>query len=143
MSPRTSTSIILIAVLLAGTISPVAACALMCERHSRADAHHHCGQDSDPIPGMAHDHSAMHHSAVEDMTLVMQAHSCQSDCAVAQRLNASRKIVPQVTVVQTGAVVLDASPKCLDRNVANAWSLDSGPPSYPSAPGASFSILRI
>jgi len=143
MSPRTSTSIVLIAVLLAGTIGPVVACALMCERHSRADAHHHCGQDSDPMPGIAHDHSAMHHSAVEDMTLVMQAHSCQADCAVAERLNTSRKIVPQVTVVQTGTVVLDASPKCLDRDVESAWSLDSGPPSFPSGYSASYSILRI
>src|SRR5579864_3921803 len=127
MSPRTSTSIVLLAVLLAGTISPIGVCALMCERHSRADAHQHCGSDSDPMPGMAHDHSAMHHSAVEDMTLVMQAHSCQSDCAVVELLNTSRKIVPQVTVVQTGAVVLDASLKYLDRDLESAWSLDSGP----------------
>jgi hypothetical protein len=95
------------------------------------------------MPGMALDHSAMHHSAVEDMTLVMQAHSCESDCAVAQRLNASRKIVPQVTVVQTGAVLLDAPPKCLDRDLESAWSLASGPPSFPFVPAASFSILRI
>jgi hypothetical protein len=143
MSPRTSTSIVLLAVLLVGTISPIGVCALMCERHSRAEGHHYCGQDSDPMPGMAHDHSAMHHSAVGDMTFVVQAHSCQSDCAVAERQNVARKVVPQLTVTQTSAVVLDASPKFLDRHVENAWSLDSGPPSFPSAPGASFSILRI
>jgi hypothetical protein len=62
---------------------------------------------------------------------------------VADRLNTSRKIVPQVTIVQTGAVVLDASPKYLDRDLEGAWSLDSGPPSFPFAPAASFSILRI
>jgi len=95
------------------------------------------------MPGMAYDHSAMHHSDVGDMTLVVQAHSCQSDCAVAERLNTSRKIVPHVTVVQTGAVVLDASLKYLDRDLESAWSLDSGPPSFPSAHAASFSILRI
>jgi hypothetical protein len=143
MSPRTSTSIVLLAVLLAGTISPIGVCALMCERHSRVDAHYRCGQDSDPMPGMVHDHSAMHHSAVVDVTLLVQADSCQSDCAAAERLNTSRNIVPQVTVVQTGAVVLDASRKCLDRDLQSPWSLDSGPPSFPSAPAASFSILRI
>jgi hypothetical protein len=140
---RTATSILLLTALMAGSISPVAACALMCERHSRTDAHHHCGQDSDPLPGMAHDHSAVHHSDIGGMTLVVQARSCQSDCAVAERLNASRKIVPHVTAVQAGAVVLDASLKYLDRDLESAWSLDSGPPSFPSAHAASFSILRI
>src|SRR5579864_7785521 len=101
MSPRTSTSIVLLAVLLAGTISPIGVCALMCERHSRAEAHYHCGQDSDPMPGMAHNHSAMHHSSSGDITLVGGAQSCRTDCAVAERLNTSREIVAQLTVVQT------------------------------------------
>ena len=143
MFPRTATAIALLTTLVAGIVSPLGICAVMCQRHSRTEIHHHCGQDSDPMPGMAHDHSAMHHSAVGDMTLVVQAHSCQSDCAVAERLNTSRKIVPHVTVVQTGAVVLDASLKYLDRDLESAWSLDSGPPSFPSAHAASFSILRI
>jgi hypothetical protein len=95
------------------------------------------------MPGMPHEHSAMHHSGIGDMTLVVQAHSCQSDCAVAERLNTSRKLVPQVTVGQTGAVVLDTSHKCLDRDLESAWSLDSGPPSFPSTHTAPFSILRI
>jgi hypothetical protein len=95
------------------------------------------------MPGMAHNHLAMHHSGSGDMTLVGGAQSCRTDCAVADRLNTSRKIVPQVTVVQTGAIVLDASPKCLDRDLESAWSLDCGPPSLPSAHAASFSILRI
>jgi hypothetical protein len=95
------------------------------------------------MPGMAHNHSAMHHSRSGDITLVGGAQSCRTDCAVAERLNTSRKIVAQLTVVQTGAIVLDTSPKCLDRDLDSAWSLDSGPPSFPSAHGASFSILRI
>ena len=96
------------------------------------------------MPGMAHNHSAMHHAAVGDMTLVAwQAQSCQTDCAVAERLNISRKVVPQVTVVQTGAVVLDAIPKFLAPHLESAWNLDSGPPSFPSAYTASYSILRI
>ena len=143
MLPRTATSIVLLTALMAGTISPVAACALMCQRHSRAEGHHHRGQDSDPMPGMAQNHSAMHHSSSGDITLVGGAQSCRTDCAVAERLSTSRKIVAQVTVVQTGAIVLDASPKCLDRDLESASSLDSGPPSFSSAHGASFSILRI
>jgi hypothetical protein len=95
------------------------------------------------MPGMAHNHSAMHHSSSGDITLVGGAQSCRTDCAVAERFNTSRKIVAQLTVVQTGAMVLDASPKCLDRDLESAWSLASGPPSFPFAPVASFSILRI
>ena len=95
------------------------------------------------MPGMAHNHSAMHHSGIEEMTLVAGAQSCRTDCAVAERLNTSRRIVPQVTAFQTGAVVLEASPKCLHRDLESTWSLNSGPPSYPSAHAASFSILRI
>lgn len=95
------------------------------------------------MPGMAHNHSAMHQSGSREVTLVMAAQSCRTDCAVAERLNTSRKIVPQVTVVLTGAVALDASPKCLDRDLESAWSIDSGPPSFASADAASYSILRI
>jgi hypothetical protein len=95
------------------------------------------------MPGMVHNHSAIHHSDVGDMTLAVRALSCRSDCAVAERLNTSRTTVPQVTVVQTHAVVLDPSPKCLDRNLESAWSLDNGPPSFPPAQAASISILRI
>jgi hypothetical protein len=95
------------------------------------------------MPGMAHNHSAMHHSVVGAMSPVVEGRSCKTGCATAEPLNISRKIVPQVTVVQTGAVVLDASPKLLDRDLVGSWSLDSGPPSFPSAYTASYSILRI
>ena len=142
MLPRATTSIVLLTALMVGTISPVAACTLMCERHSRAE-HHHCGQDSEPMLGMAHEHSAMHHSAVGDMSLVVQADSCQSDCAVAERQNNARKVVPQLRVAQTGVLVLVVSHKFLDRDLGNRWSLDSGPPSFPSQCIASYSVLRI
>src|SRR4029077_6247189 len=148
MSPRIATSMVLLTALLAGTLSPIGVCALMCERHSRADAHHHCGQDSDPMPGMAHDHSAMHHHDIGDLALaemaaVLGAQSCQADCAVVEQLNISRKVVPQVTVVQTGAVVLDATSKFFAPHLEGAWSLDSGPPPFPSADTSSYSVLRI
>ena len=110
MSPRIATSMVLLTALLAGTLSPIGLCALVCERHSRAEAHHHCSKDSDPMPGMAHNHSAMHQYVVGDMIFAVGAQSCQTDCAVVEQLNISRKVVPQVTVVQTGAVVLTATP---------------------------------
>ena len=143
MSPRIATSMVLLTALLAGTLSPIGLCALMCERHSRAEAHHHCSKDSDPMPGMAHNHSAMHQYVVGDMTFVVGAQSCQTDCAVVEQFNISRKVVPQVTVVQTGAVVLDATSKLFAPHLEGAWSLDSGPPPFPSADTSSYSVLRI
>lgn len=143
MSSRIATSIVALAALVAGTISPMVVCALMCETHLRAQVHHHCDQDLDPMPGMAHHHSAMHHSDIGDITLAVAAQSCGADCAVAERLNIARKVVPQLTVVQTGAVALEASSRFSGPHVENAWSLDSGPPSFPSVHTASYSILRI
>jgi hypothetical protein len=96
------------------------------------------------VPGMAHNHSAKHHSVVEAMTLVVVTQSCKTGCATAERLDIPRKVVPQVTVIQTGAVVLDATSKSWTPRLEDAWSLDSGPPSLsPSASTASYSILRI
>lgn len=136
-------STILLSVLLLGILSPTGMCALMCERHSRAEAHHHCSEDSDSMPGMAHHQPVMHHPGVRDVTHVMQAQSCQTDCAKVGRLNIPGKVVPQVTVVQTGAVVLDRTSKFLAPHLESEWSLDSGPPSIPSPYAASYSILRI
>jgi hypothetical protein len=95
------------------------------------------------MPKMAHTHSAMHHALVEDNALAVQAHLCQSDCSLAERLNFSRRIVPQVTVVQTDTVVLEAAPKFLGHPLESEWSLDSGPPFLSSAYTVSYSILRI
>jgi hypothetical protein len=86
----------------------------------------------------------MDSSVVEAMTPVVEALSCKTGCDIAERLNISRKVVPQVTVVQTGAVVLDATSKFLAPHLEDGWSLGSGPPSLsPSAYTASYSILRI
>jgi hypothetical protein len=95
------------------------------------------------MPGMAHHHSAMHHSIVGAMTLVAQGQSCKTGCATAGRLNIARKVVPRVTVVQTGAVVLDATSKLLAPHLESACSLANGPPSLPSACTASYRVLRI
>jgi hypothetical protein len=143
VTQRTATSIVLLTVLVAGIFAPTGLCALMCERHPRVESQRHCISSSDTMPGMAHDHSAMNHPAVEGMSLVMVSQSCQTSCVSAERLNASREIVPQVTAVQTAAVVLDSTADFLAPGFTAAWGLDSGPPAPPPAHAAPFSILRI
>ena len=143
MACKTATSIVLLTVLLAGIITPTGLCALMCERHSRAESQRHCSQPSDTMPGMAHDHSAMKHSGVKATSALLMSRSCETNCFTVERLNASRRVVPQVTAVQTGTVVLVTAAKLLVPDPAAAWTLDSGPPSPPSGYAASFSILRL
>jgi hypothetical protein len=139
---RTATSIVLLVVLIAG-ITPTGVCALMCERLARTESPRHCSQPSYSMSGMAHDHSAMNHPRVQAMSPVMVSHLCQTNCVAAERLNASRKIVPQVTVVESGAVVLDTAADFVRPDPATAWSSDSSPPYSTSVYSASFSILRI
>jgi len=140
---RTATSIVLLTVLLAG-LTPTGICALMCERHTRAESQRHCSQPSDSMPGMAHDHAAINHPVVvEAMTAVTMSQSCQTNCVTAERLNVWRKIVPQVKVVRSSAEVLSTTAEFLAPDFTAVWGLDSGPPAPPTAHGASFSILRI
>ena len=72
----------------------------------------------------------------------MASQSCPSNCDRAERLNLSRKVVPQVTAAQTGVVVLDTRATFLAPDTATAWSSDVGH-APPTASAASFSILRI
>jgi hypothetical protein len=143
MPAKTATSIIALAALMAGTISPIGVCALRCEAHFRAQVGHHCGEDSDQMPRMAHNHSVMHHSGIVGMTFVVAARSCQTDCAVAEPQSFARKVVPQVTTARRGALELVATSKFLPLPPESAWGLDSSPPSSSSAHTASYSILRI
>jgi hypothetical protein len=138
----------LLIVLVAGKLTPTGMCAFMCERHARADSRRHCVSSSgtmsgmDAMPGMAHDHSALDSPAVEALSLVMVSQACQTSCVTAERLNASKKVVPALTGVQTAAVALDRTTEFLPPFTA-AWGLDSGPPAPSHARSASFSILRI
>lgn len=143
MALRTATSIVLLTVLLAGIITPAGVCALMCERHSRAETQRHCSQAADTMPGMAHDHSAMNHPGVEAKSPVLVSQACRSNCVTAERLNLSRKVIPRVTVIQNGIVILDTTTEFLTPDPASAWSSDNSPPSPSYASVASFSILRI
>ena len=77
------------------------------------------------------------------MSPMLVSQSCRSNCVTAERLNVSRKVVPQVTVVGRDSVALDTTVEFLMFDPANAWSSDNSPPSPPSASAASFSILRI
>jgi len=142
VSGRTANSIVLLTVLLAG-IAPNGVCALVCEWHARTESQRHCGEPSGSMSGMAHDHSAMNHSNVEAMSAVLVSQSCQTSCVTAERLSVWRKIVPRVTVVQTGTVVLGTIAKFQVPDSAAAWSLDGSPPSPRPAHAASFSVLRI
>jgi len=140
---RTATSIALLMVMVAGILAPTRLCALMCERHSRAKSQPHCIQPSDTMSGIAHDHSAMNHPRIQAISPVMVSHACQSNCVTEERLNTSRKVVPQVTVAESGAVVLKTTAYFAAPDPAAAWSSDSSPPYSPSVYSASFSILRI
>ena len=77
------------------------------------------------------------------MGRVLMSQSCQPNCVTAERLNVLRRVIPQVTVIQRGTVILDATAEFLTRDPAPAWSSDSGPPAPPPGHAASFSILRI
>ena len=148
MATRKTISTILLSALVVGVLSPTGMCALMCERHSRGDARDRCGQNSNPKPGMAHKHSAMHHhalgdSALVDVTVVVGAQSCQTDCALAEWFNVSRSVVARMTILQRNTVVPVAIPEFMSPDLEVAWNLDSGPPPVPSPYTASYSILRI
>jgi hypothetical protein len=148
VATRKTISTILLSALVLGVLSPTGMCALMCERHSRGDARDRCGQNSNPKSGMAHKHSAMHHHALGDIalvdvTVVVGAQSCQTDCALAERFNVSRSVVARLTILQRNTVVPVAIPEFMSPDLEVAWNLDSGPPPVPVAYTASYSILRI
>jgi hypothetical protein len=138
---RTATSIALLTVLIAGTTS-TGICALICERHARAQSQHHCSQPSDSMPGMAHDHSAINHPSIEAVSAVLMSQSCQTNCVTAERVNIWRNVAPQLTVVRCG-VVLGGTAEAMAPDFTGAWGFDSGPPAPPPVHAASFSILRI
>jgi len=74
---------------------------------------------------------------------VLTAQTCQTNCVTAEGVTVWRNVVPQVTVVRSGVVVLSATTAFLAVNFTATWGLDSGPPAPPPAHAASFSILRI
>src|SRR3982074_1638823 len=111
----------MLTVLLAGIVTQAGVCVLMCGRHSRAEGQRHCGQTSKAMPAMAHDHSAMDHSGVEALDSALVSRSCGLNCVTTERLNVSRKVVPQMTVVKSGPVVLDTTAEFLPPDDASAW----------------------
>jgi hypothetical protein len=140
VASRVAISILLLTVLLTGMVAPIGVCALTCER--RAESQRHCGQLSDHMPAMVHRHSSMIHSGIDAVGAVLVSQSCHMTCVTAERLNASRKVVPHLRIVQTSSVVLDRTAKFAEPDPP-VWSLNSGPPSGRSENSASFTILRI
>jgi hypothetical protein len=142
VASRTATSSVLLVVLLGGIFTPTGLCVLMCQRHAQTAIQTHCSEPSDAMPGMVHDHSAMNRPAIQGMNLVMMSPSCQPNCVTAERRNTLSEVVPQVTAIESGPVVLNATAELMAPGAA-AWSSDSGPPAPPPAYSASFNILRI
>ena len=140
---RTATSIALLSVLVAGILAPSELCLLMCERLPRAETQRHCIQSSDTMSGMAHHHSAMNHPAVQSTSLVTVSPSCQLNCVTAECFNVSRGVFSQVTLVESGPLLLDTTAEFAPPDHGAAWSSDNSPPYSPFAQIASFSILRI
>lgn len=143
MASRTTTSLILLIVLLTGMAMPAGACALMCVRHQRAESQRHCGQVSETMPGMVHEHSAMNHPGVEAIHSALSSQSCRTNCVTAERLYVAIKSAPQVRVATSDTVIVDIKAEFLSSDFTAAWSADSGPPAPPPAGAASFTILRI
>ena len=151
MASKTAASTVLLTMVLTGIVTPSGVCALMCVRDYPAERQRHCPRSSESMPemaesmpGMAHDHSAMSHSGRKAIPPMLVSQSCQSNCSRAEGLAASRKIVPHVTVVESGAVILESSTaKFVEPQSAAAWSSDSGPPAPATAHFGSFSVLRI
>jgi hypothetical protein len=85
----------------------------------------------------------MDHLSVEVVSAVSLSQSCRANCATTEGLNIWRKVVPEVTVVRSSAVVLSKTIEFLAPNCIAVWGLDSGPPAPPPVRAASFSILRI
>src|SRR5438046_4490573 len=98
------------------------ACALMCVRHQQAESQRHCGQSSETMPGMIHDHSAMNHPGVEAINSALWSRSCRTNCVTAERLNLARKSVPQVRVATIDTVILDTRAEFLSPDFTAAWS---------------------
>jgi hypothetical protein len=142
VAPRTTTSILLLSVLLVGIVSPTDICALMFARDRGTEGQHHCNHPSDRMPGMIHDHSTVNHADIDAVTPVLLSQSCPSICGRAECLSLSRRVVPQVTVAQTGVVLLNTKAKFLVPDTASTWSSGLGH-APPTASTASFTILRI
>jgi hypothetical protein len=118
-------------------------CPLMCERHPETESQIHCNQQHhQSMLGMAHDHSAMNRPPIHPDRQVMASQSCPLNCDRAKRLNPSRRVVPQVTVAQTGVVLLNTKAKFLAIDTDTPWSFDGGH-APPTVFSASCSILRI
>jgi hypothetical protein len=135
---RTSTSILLLSVLVAGILSPSGLCALMCERHLRAERQRPCGHASDSMSGMMHHHSA----AINHPDFDMAKGRCLSVCGAVKLLNLSRKAAARVRARQAGILEPDRTNQVMTPGIATAFgSYGGSPPRCKAVPA--LSILRI
>jgi hypothetical protein len=141
---KAPTSIFLLSILVAGTLSPSGLCALMCERRSQAERQQHCSRAADPMSGMAHHHFAlMNHPDLDAVTSFWATQSCPTNCDAVERINLSKKANAQVRMTNPRIGVPDATAKFLLSDLAAVWCSDAGPPARRAAFAVSFGILRI
>ena len=135
---RTSTSILLVSVLVAGILSPSGLCILMCRHQFRAESKRPCAHPQDPMPGMMHYRSsATTHPDRDTVTA-----RCSSNCDEVERLNLPRKPTGQVTPQRAGIRDLDKLNRVAAPETARAFVVYGGPPDRYNT-GPAFSVLRI
>lgn len=135
---RTSTSILLLSILVAGILSPSGLCALMCGRHLRTERQRPCSHAPEPMSGMRHHHSATMNAP--DANLMNTR--CSSNCDVAAFLSISRKPTAQIRAAKTAFLQPHLSNKDTATDIASAFRWSGGWPAQRTIMLPS-SILRI
>ena len=135
---RTSTSILVLSVLVAGILSPSGLCAFVCQRHTRAESPRPCSHASDSMSGMMHQHTA----AITAPDLGALNRSCASTCDAVALLDLSRKPAAHVTTGQSYFLVSHSTSRVPDPEIATVLGSPGGPPGLRKAMPAC-SVLRI
>ena len=144
VTSRAAISSLLLAVLLMGTVTPAGACALICAGHRGVEVRRHCGQHPEVMPGMVHDHSTMSQPVAEMVSAALMSHSCQLNCAAAERSAVSRKSVLRVMPrVDNDTLARDTTAKSVVPHLARLRHPDGTPPERLSPQSPSFTVLRI
>src|SRR5580658_5195049 len=118
-------------------------CSRMCEPRIRAESQRGCDQSFDSMPGMVHERSAVKGPTLDAVSPLLTSESCCPNCATAERLYLSRKIIAQARAFQTGVGPFDTAVTLLALDTVAGSGSNGGPPAAPYARAAAFSILRI
>ena len=135
---RTSSSILLLSVLVAGIVSPSGLCAFACQRHPRAEVQHPCSHARDSMSGMMHHYSA----AMNDPDIEALMGSCPSSCDAVALLKLSTKPTAPVRTGQISVLMPHSTSRVAVLHIATAFSSPGSPPGLRKAMPP-YSILRI